>query len=68
MSASDSRLVKQLRAVLEEDRREIRTLRREIDRLRFLLGLHSLQSKEADSLYHRPVQSLPKHPAPGSSN
>lgn len=49
MSNSESLMVKQLRAAIEEDRRIIRGLRQEIDRLRYLLGLHSLQKAEAQA-------------------
>jgi len=68
MSASENGLVQQLRAVIEEDRKVIRTLREEIDRLRFLLGLHSLKPKETDSPAGRTQPSLTKLPFSGSSN
>lgn len=61
MSASESGVVKQLRAVIEEDRKLIRTMREEIDRLRFLLGLHSLKPQEADSVSIRPKPALTKN-------
>ncbi len=45
--SSDSGIVKQLRRVIEENEQIIRTLRAEVDRLRYLLGLHSLKSPGA---------------------
>jgi hypothetical protein len=42
MSGSENSVVRELRAEIEEDKRLIRTLRDEIARLRYLLGLHSL--------------------------
>jgi hypothetical protein len=49
MSASENNVVKQFRTIIEEDRKVIRTLREEIDRLRFLLGLHSLKNLDLDA-------------------
>jgi len=70
MSASDSSVVKQLKAVIEEDRKVIRSLREENDRLRFLLGLHSLRPVEGGSRPDRsPLQQRNKQPfAPEPSN
>jgi hypothetical protein len=49
MSSSESGLVKALRAEIEEDKRLIRSLRDEVARLRYLLGLHSLKQPESDA-------------------
>jgi hypothetical protein len=70
MSASESSVVKQLKAVIEEDRKVIRTLREEIDRLRFLLGLHALRPAEADSARdrHPPELGNKQSFARGASN
>jgi hypothetical protein len=43
-SVSDSGIVKQLRMTIEEDRQVILKLQQEVDRLRYLLGLHSLRN------------------------
>ena len=68
MSASDNSVVKQLRAVIEEDRKVIRMLQEEIDRLRFLLGLHSLKNMDAESAPGRPPQSRSTQLHPGFAN
>jgi len=39
-----SGIVKQLRKVIEENEQIIRALRAEVERLRYLLGLHSLKT------------------------
>ena len=67
MSASEDSLVKQLRAVIEEDRKVILALREEIDRLRFLLGLHSLKPTGTDAASGRPMQPRAKNPFSGPS-
>jgi hypothetical protein len=68
MSASENGVVKQLRAVIEEDRRVIRKLREEVDRLRFLLGLHSLQKTDSESALGRPPHSRSTQLRPGFLN
>jgi hypothetical protein len=44
MSVGESGIVKQLRTTIEEDRQVILKLQQEVDRLRYLLGLHSLRN------------------------
>ena len=68
MSASESNVVKQLKAIIEEDRKVIRLLREEVDRLRFLAGLHSLKPVEADPAPGASPQSRSRQLHPGFLN
>lgn len=68
MSGSHSGIVKQLRAVIEEDREVIRKLREEVDRLRYLLGVQSLRSPRPDTMTALAPQSGRQNLHPDFSN